>query len=80
MILAAVAPLAAVGAAFGAKAAIGAEFKIGASGASLALLAEEFPGAIGAMGSVSAVLAPILGMLTAGIAVSTCIDRAFVTE
>lgn len=69
-----------VGAAFGAKSAIGAEFKLGASGASFAILAEEFLGAIDAMGSVSAVGAPILGMLAAGIAVSTCIDRAFVTE
>ena len=69
-----------VGTAFGAKSAIGAEFKIGASGASFTILAEEFLGAIGAMGSFSAVGAPIIGMLAAGIAVSTCIDRAFVTE
>lgn len=65
---------------FGAKSAIGAEFKVGASGASFALLAEEFLGAIGAMSSVSAVLAPIIGMLAAGIAVSTLFDCTFRTE
>jgi len=69
-----------VGAAFGAKSAIGAEFKLGASGASFAILAEKFLGTIGAMGSVSAVGAPILGMLAAGIAVITLIDRTFGTE
>ena len=69
-----------VGTAFGAEAAIGAELKVGASGASFAILAEEFLGAIGAMRSVSAVLAPILGMLAAGIAVITLIDRTFGTE
>lgn len=69
-----------VDAALGAKSAIGAEFKLGASGASLALLAEEFLGAIDAMGSVSAVGAPILGMLAAGIAVITLINRTFGTE
>ena len=69
-----------VGAAFGAKSAIGAEFKLGASGASFAILAEEFLGAIDAMRSVSAVGAPILGMLAAGIAVITLIDRTFGTE
>ena len=69
-----------VDAALGAKSAIGAEFKLGASGASFAILAEEFLGAIDAMGSVSAVGAPILGMLAAGIAVITLIDRTFGTE
>ena len=69
-----------VDAAFRAKSAIGAEFKLGASGASFAILAEEFLGAIDAMGSVSAVGAPILGMLAAGIAVIPLINRTFGTE
>ena len=69
-----------VDAAFRAKSAIGAEFKLGASGASFAILAEEFLGAIDAMRSVSAVGAPILGMLAAGIAVITLINRTFGTE
>lgn len=69
-----------VDAAFRAKSTIGAEFKLGASGASFAILAEEFLGAIDAMGSVSAVGAPILGMLAAGIAVITLINRTFGTE
>ena len=69
-----------VDAALRAKSAIGAEFKIGASGASFAILAEKFLGAIDAMGSVSAVGAPILGMLAAGIAVITLINRTFGTE
>ena len=60
--------------------AIGAEFKLGASGASFAILAEKFLGTIDAMGSVSAVGAPILGMLAAGIAVITLINRTFGTE
>ena len=69
-----------VDAALGAKSSIGAEYKLGASGASLALLAEEFLGTISAMRSVSAVLAPILGMLAAGIAVITLINRTFGAE
>jgi hypothetical protein len=69
-----------VDATLGAKSAIGAEFKVGASGASLALLTEEFLGAIGAMRSVSAVGAPIIGMLAAGIAVSTFFNRTFGAE
>lgn len=68
-----------VGAAFCAKSALGAEFKIGASGASFAILAEEFLSAIDAMSSVSAVLAPIIDMLAAGIAVIALIDRTFGT-
>lgn len=69
-----------VDAAFRAKSAIGAEFKLGASGASFTILAEEFLGAIDAMGSFSAVGAPILGMLAAGIAVITRINRTFGAE
>ena len=69
-----------VDAALGAKSAIGAELKVGASGASLALLTEEFLCAIGAMRSVSAVGAPIIGMLAAGIAVSTFFNRTFGAE
>ena len=69
-----------VDAAFRAKSAIGAEFKVSASGASFALLAEKFLGAIDAVGSVSAVGTPILGMLAAGIAVITLINRTFGAE
>jgi hypothetical protein len=69
-----------VDAALGAKSAIRAELKVGASGASLALLTEEFLGAVGAMRSVSAVGAPIIGMLAAGIAVSTFFNRTFGAE
>jgi hypothetical protein len=69
-----------VDAALGAKSAIRAKLKVGASGASLALLTEEFLGAIGAMRSVSAVGAPIIGMLAAGIAVSTFFNRTFGAE
>ena len=69
-----------VDAALGAKSAIGAEFKIGASGASFTILAEEFLGAIGTMRSVSAVLAPIIGMLAAGIAMISRLYRTFGAE
>lgn len=69
-----------VDAAFRAKSAIGAEFKIGASRASFTILAEEFLGAIGAMRSVSAVGAPIIGMLAAGIAMISRLYRTFGAE
>ena len=69
-----------VDAAFGAKSAIGAEFKLGASGASFTILAEDFLGAIGAMRSVSAVGAPIIGMLAAGIAMISRLYRTFGAE
>ncbi|MBO5147482.1 MAG: hypothetical protein J6C24_02325 [Clostridia bacterium] len=69
-----------VDAAFRAKSAIGAEFKIGASGASFTILAEEFLCAIGTMRSVSAVGTPIIGMLAAGIAMISRLYRTFGAE